>query len=301
MNATLALDWTVNTNHSGFIVAQELGYYKSVGLNLAIANPADDNYATTPAKKVELGTAEFAICPTESIISYRTKSNPFQLKAIATIFQEDISAIVTLKNSGISRPSLLAGRTYASYRAKYEDAIINKMLEADGSADKLNISYPHKLGIWNTLLSGEADATWIFDNWEGVEADQKGVALHKFRLADFGIPYSYSPVIVASEPFCKTNKVLIKHFLEASKKGFLFAQQNPEITVEILSKKVPQESASYAFLLASQRYSNQYYGNENTWGKMNPKVINDFLLWLHNNGLEERVFEAADIAEFNLI
>lgn len=46
-------------------------------------------------------------------------------------------------------------------------------------------------------LQGEADATWIFEGWEGVEADQKNVALNRFRLADFGVPYGYSPLLLA--------------------------------------------------------------------------------------------------------
>lgn len=37
------------------------------------------------------------------------------------------------------------------------------------------------LGIWETLLKGEADATWIFTAWEGVEARRKGVELNTFR------------------------------------------------------------------------------------------------------------------------
>lgn len=40
---------------------------------------------------------------------------------------------------------------------------------------------PPMLGIWNTLLKGEADATWIFTAWEGIEARRKGVELNTFR------------------------------------------------------------------------------------------------------------------------
>ena len=65
----LALDWTPNINHIGFYVAKELGYYRDIDIDLAITNPLDDNYTLTPAKKVELGEADFALCPTESIIN----------------------------------------------------------------------------------------------------------------------------------------------------------------------------------------------------------------------------------------
>ena len=75
---TLALDWTPNINHIGFFIAQEKGFYKELGLDVSITDPSEDNYAVTPAKKIELGQANFALCPTESILSYRTKSKPFR-------------------------------------------------------------------------------------------------------------------------------------------------------------------------------------------------------------------------------
>ena len=73
----LGLDWTPNVNHIGFFVAQAKGFYESHGLELQISNPADDDYALTPAKKIELGLLDFALCPIESVISFRTKEKPF--------------------------------------------------------------------------------------------------------------------------------------------------------------------------------------------------------------------------------
>ncbi|MEM6361809.1 MAG: ABC transporter substrate-binding protein, partial [Bacteroidota bacterium] len=87
---TLALDWTPNVNHIGFLVAKERGYYSDAGLDVEIISPAVDNYQLTPAKRVELGHADFALCPMESVLSYRTKKAPFNIKAIAAIFREDV-------------------------------------------------------------------------------------------------------------------------------------------------------------------------------------------------------------------
>ena len=48
----------------------------------------------SPAKKIELGISDFGLCPTESLISFRTKKNPLKLYALATIFKKDISTNV---------------------------------------------------------------------------------------------------------------------------------------------------------------------------------------------------------------
>ena len=37
--------------------------------------------------------------------------------------------------------------------------------------------------------------------WEGVEAERKGVKLNAFRLQDSGIPYGYSPVVIATSAY----------------------------------------------------------------------------------------------------
>jgi ABC-type nitrate/sulfonate/bicarbonate transport system substrate-binding protein len=119
----------------------------------------------TPGKKLELDIADFAIAPFETVISLNNKVNQVQAVAVSAIMQKDVSSIVSLKSSNIISPKQLDGKTYASYKARYEDHIVNEMIKNDGGKGELNIIYPEKLGIWNTLLSGNAHATWIFDNW----------------------------------------------------------------------------------------------------------------------------------------
>ncbi len=35
----VALDWTLNTNHTGFIVAKALGYYREAGIDATLIEP----------------------------------------------------------------------------------------------------------------------------------------------------------------------------------------------------------------------------------------------------------------------
>ena len=76
------------------------------------------------------------------------------------------------------RPKDLDGKIYASYRARYEDHIVKELIKNDGGTGDIQLIYPEKLGIWNTLLQHNADATWIFNNWEGIEAESKNIALN---------------------------------------------------------------------------------------------------------------------------
>jgi len=58
------------------------------------------------------------------------------------------------------------GCRYASYAARFEGRIVQKMIQHDGGTGDFIEDTPPMLGIWNTLLEGKADATWVFMQWE---------------------------------------------------------------------------------------------------------------------------------------
>jgi len=296
----LALDWTPNINHIGFFVAREKGYFRSRGLNVQLLDPATDHYQTTPAKKVERGEADLALCPMESVISYRTKANPFPLKAIAALLQEDLSAIAVRPGSGIRSPRDLDGKTYASYHARYEDGIVRQMIRNDGGRGDLRISYPDKLGIWATILQGRADATWIFLNWEGVEAESKGVELAYFNLKDYGIPYSYSPVLAADETRLSASADAYVQFLAAGKQGFQFAREEPNEAARLLAPFVP-ETDGRIDLDRSLAYTAPHFGDAHDWGRMDPKQVQAFLNWLKRHELENQPLQATELVTDTLL
>ncbi len=297
---TIALDWTANTNHTGFYVAKAKGFYEEMGLDVTIITPEMDNYAVTPAKKVELLQADMALCPFESVVSYRTKVNPFDAVAIATIFQEDVSAIASLSVSDINSPADLDSKIYASYKARYEDEIVREMIRNNGGKDDLKIVYPEKLGIWDTILKGTADATWIFTNWEGIQAKNEGIELKLFKMEDYGIPYGYSPVILASETAVTESRDAYASFLKATKKGYLFAQENPAEAVAYFAPFVAKQDRNIN-LLQSQQFTSPFYGTKENWGVLEKPKVQQYLDWLLENKLEEQAFIVAELVVFGLV
>lgn len=285
----LALDWTPNVNHIGFFIAKELGFYREQGIDLEILNPIEDHYAMTPGKKLELDIADFAIAPFETVISLNNKANPVQAIAIYVILQKDLSCIATLKSSNISSPKLLDGKSYASYKARYEDCIVKEMIKNDGGEANLTIMYPEKLGIWSTLLSGKADSTWIFDNWEGIEASNKGIELNKFALSDFNIPYGYSPIVLTKQENITKNEELFSSFVKTTQKGFLYAKNNLAESVSILKNYVTEHDINHIDLEESILCSIPHFGDEINCGVMEQERVTSFLNWLVSKGLEDKV------------
>ena len=284
----LYLDWTPNINHIGFFVAKDLGFYENLGIRINILDPSTDDYKITPAKKVELGESDFALCPFESVISYRTKSKPFDLIAVAAVLQKDLSAIA-VKNKAITSPKFLDNKTYASYGARYEDLIIKQMIINDGGNGTINIKYPNKLGIWETVMKDKYDSTWIFLNWEGIEAKGKNIGLNYFKMSDFNIPYSYSPVVVGSEKLLHENKELVKKFLLATREGFLFSLSNKIKSVEILGQYIPDYEKEVNLTDALEETAEAFIDN-NVWGKINDSNVKIFINWLLKNNIIDLSF-----------
>lgn len=291
----MALDWTPNTNHVGFYVAQALGFYHEAGLSVTLLSPHLDNYALSPASRLTSRAATFALCPSETVISYHLPPvdvHRSKLTAVATVLQQDLSAVVTLKDSGIQRPQGLDGRIYASYGARFEGRIIQKLIQSDGGRGQYIEMTPEKLGIWDTLVAGKADSTWVFKGWECVEARLRHIELNEFCLGDFGIPYGYSPVVACLPDTIINKPQMVRKFLGCTGKGFAYAAANTEhaskILVDMASREDPAlpKPLELKLVSASTEYMSKYFlNNLGNWGVMDPNTWRRFLDWLSAENL----------------
>lgn len=278
----IALDWTPNTIHSGLFLAHHKGYYKDAGIKAEFFSPEMDNYKMTPARRLSRRNVDFAIAPSESVISYNTSRRPAPITSVASILQRETSAIVTLKSSGITRPAELDGRTYASYSARFEDGIVAQMVKNDGGTGEFKPVAIGRLGIWDMLKSGEADSTWVFMPWEGVEAAQNGIELNVFRMEDYQIPYGYTPLILAHISSLRSNEEVYRRFMLATARAYKEIADNPESAAHYLCEHVAHPDFNdRAFISASlKELQPALLNKQGEWGLMQGRVWGDFINWL---------------------
>ena len=279
----LALDRTPNTNHTGFYVALAKGDYERAGLDVQLISPDEENYQKMPARRVAQQDANLAITPSESVISYQTNGVP--LIAVATLLARDISAIVTLKESGIDRPQELDGKVYASYGARYEDDIIRQLIQNDDGRGQF---IPHKSawgGIWKALVTREVDAAWFWLTWEGVKAYIDGVDLNQFLFDEYEIPYGYNPVLTGHQEWITENGDALRRFLEATAVGFKWAVKNSDEAARILMKTAchPTLNSRHFIEQSQQMVSSYYLDPEGNWGFMHRNIWVSFVNWMIRN------------------
>jgi NitT/TauT family transport system substrate-binding protein len=202
-----------------------------------------------------------------------------------------MSAIACLPE--ITRPSELDGKTYASYNAKYETAIVQAMVKNDGGLGVFTEIHPAKLDCFEALKRGEAQATWVFKGHEGVEADLTGAprALSMFAMADFGVPYGYSPLLLTTPLLLGDPRraAHVRAFLDASARGFAWAASHPVEAADLLAAQSKHPTlADPAFVRASQSVvGDAYLDSRGEWGRMDPAVWADFLGFVDKLGVGE--------------
>ena len=279
---TVALDWTPNTNHAGLFLAQQQGLYVAASLDVILLSPETDAYATTPARRLLAGEADLAVASSETVLSYRTAATPVEVTAVAALLQNDTSAIAVLATSGLARPAHLDGQVYASYQARFEDHIVQQLVKNDGGQGTLQLEYPPKLTIWDHLLTGRVAATWIFQGWEGAQAQLANVALRTFALGDYGIPYGYTPVLVSTNEVLQGAKrrAIIK-FLEVTGAGYQLAAADPVTTTHLLAQTGLAAFADTALVQASLTLLQAHFLTESgQWGYMQLAKWQAFVQWL---------------------
>ncbi|KAK0937533.1 hypothetical protein LTR29_010866 [Friedmanniomyces endolithicus] len=278
----VALDWTPNTIHSGLFLAKQSGIYEKHGLEVELLSPGPD-YDKTPARRLQDGEVDLAICPSESCIAYQ-QSGKMQLCAIYAILQRDASAIVSTRLSKISE--LGNGKVYGSYNARYEDDVVKAMIKADGgNADGVKLERQQgKLSLFTSLKDAKVDATWVFLPWEGVEATLDGVTLHSFRTEDYGIPYGYSPVIAYNASSTKLSEDVLSKFVAATIEGYQQAMDGVDLAVRTLATHC-DPPRSEEFLRRSQQAINESYSDGSALGQMSTQRWKTWVDWLHEQGL----------------
>ena len=284
-NITLVLDWTPNTNHTGFYVAQELGYFADEGLNVTIVQPPEDGATMMVAS----GQAQFGIDFQDYLPPVFTSEEKIPVEAVAAILQHNTSGIISLKEDGIDSPKGLEGKNYATWDLPVEKAMMQNIVEADGGDfSKVNL-IPEYVENEPAALKQDIDAIWVYYAWGGISCELAGLDTNMFYFKDITPEFDYySPVIIANTDYLASHGKASKGFLTACKRGYEYAAEHPEEAAEILCKQVPELDKE--LVLESQKWiSPQYKADVDRWGYIDPARWDAFYAWLFENGLSEEI------------
>lgn len=282
---TFVLDWTPNTNHTGLYVAQNLGYFEEAGLNVTIVQPPEDGATAMVAS----GKAQFGIDFQDYLAPVFTSEDEMPVEAVAAIIQHNTSGIISLKEDDITSPVGMEGKNYATWGLEIEQAMLENVVTADGGDfSKVNL-IPEYVTDVPTALQQDIDAVWVYYAWDGISTKLAGLDTNMFYFKDITPEFDYySPVIIANTDFLESDSDTAKAFLDAVRKGYEYAIENPEEAAAILCEEVPELDEE--MVKESQVWlADQYKAEVEQWGYIDQERWDAFYTWLYENELSEEI------------
>jgi ABC-type nitrate/sulfonate/bicarbonate transport system substrate-binding protein len=244
----LALDWTPNTDHTGFFVAEQKGWYAAGGIRLQILPYA----SATPETLLAAHQAECGISFQDSL-TFAVAAGA-DIVSVAAILQKTASAIGALADGPLKRPKDLDGRTYAGFGYPNEVPTLTAVIKADGGKGVFTVATLNS-AAYEALYNKQADFTIPFTAWEGVEADLRGIHLRYFKFSDYGFPEFYQVVLACDRGWLAKDPDAARRFVAATVRGFDFAATEPDAAATILISANPGAfDSNKALPAASQHY-----------------------------------------------
>ena len=225
---TIALDWTLNTNHVGLIAARERGLYDKAGLAVEILPYSDSSSSALLAA----GVADFAYMTALGFMSARASGA--DITALWATMQHETGRLVfNSDNEEITRPADLEGKTYAGFGSAWEDALIGTMIETDGG-EPVYDTVTLGTGAYEALAAGRVDFTLEVATWEGVNSELLGREQSSFTYADYGVPDQQNGYIGTRTETLADDPKMVAAFMEATQAGYEWAVDHPEEAAALL-------------------------------------------------------------------
>jgi NitT/TauT family transport system substrate-binding protein len=235
------LNWYAGGANAGFAAALQQGYYKSAGLDVTIIQ---GNGSANTAQLVANGRAEVAYADAVAVSQLIAKGAP--MKIVATVYQSNPNEVEALKKANIKSVQGLKGKKVGIPAGGSQSAMLPLFLEANhikpSEVDLINMP---SASMVPALLQGSVDAILGSVDDFGIQIKSHGQDFDHFMFADHGVP-TVSTSIFARDSYIKDHPDVLKKFIAASLKGWVFALDHQDKAVADLKKTFPDVDTKLA-------------------------------------------------------
>lgn len=216
--------WTAQAQFAGFYVADAKGFYKEAGLNVSIEHPSSSN---PNINRLKMGQCQFITLHLVSAMKFIDEG--IQLVNISQHFQQNTQMIVSHKPlKGIES---LRGMKIGHWKSGFSELAFSM-----NNRYNLNIQWVPFISHINLYISNAIDATMAMSYNEYFQLKIAGQKIQKdqtlyFRDIGYNVP---EDGVYTTASFYKTHKQEVEKFAEATRKGWEWAYNNPEETLDIV-------------------------------------------------------------------
>lgn len=232
---TMRLDWLFQGPNVGFVVAKDKGFYEHEGLDVTVG-PGKGSIST--AQLIASKDSQFGF--SDGYVVGNSVAKGLSIRMVASVYRRNPTAVVVLADSPIRTPKDLEGKTVGipTGAAQFQQwPAFVKGCRLD--SDKIKVVNIDPAGSPPALITGKVDAIAGFAQGYVPSIEIRGNK--KARIlwyTDCGVNAVSNGIIVHTD-MLKTEPALIRTFVAASIKGFLYGRQNPDEMTAIVKKFSP--------------------------------------------------------------
>lgn len=225
---SLLPQWVPQAQFAGYIMALEKGFYREAGLDLVLRKGGPEIQVFDSLKKRE---STFATAWLSSGIQQR--SGGTKVVNLAQIIQRSSLMLVARKSSGIGAPRDLQEKKVGLWGGDFQIQPLAFFLR-----NKLKVEIIPLYGTSNLFLEGGVDvmsAMWYNEYHQILLSGLNEDELSTFFFSDFGLNFPEDGIYCLEETY-RTNPDLCARMVQASLKGWLYAFDHDQETLDVVMK-----------------------------------------------------------------
>lgn len=232
------LGWKVEATAAGFLLAQQRGYYKDAGLDVAIDT---GNGSAAAISLVGSGAYDAASADLATMVEFNVNNPDAGLKAVAIQYDLNPNAILVRKDGPIARPADLAGKTLLGQPFNASRKLFPAFAKAQGF-DASGVKWENVTpDIGDTrFVKGDFDGAGYFYFTGLLNLKARGMGLDQvrtFRFSDYGLK-SYGNGLVANAKSMEQAEAM-KAFVKATTRGWVEAIADPRAGAAAVKAREP--------------------------------------------------------------
>ncbi len=233
------LDWRFEGPSALFLVAKAKGYFAQEKLDVTIDAGSGSGNAVN---RVASGTYDMGFADMAALMEFTANNpnTPGKPTAVMMVYNDNPSAVFSLKQSGIKKPADLVGKKLGAPVFDAGRRAFPIFAKANGlDAAKINwISMDPPLR--ETMLArGDVDAITGFYFTSLLNLTARGIKeqdINVMMFPDYGVKL-YGNAIIANDSLMKTNPEALRGFLRAFAKATKDVLANPEAAIKVLKER----------------------------------------------------------------
>ena len=229
------LNWKITGDHAPYYVAMDKGWFAEEGIEVNVILGQGSGYTV---QALESGKAEIGI--SDAPVPIKMRAEGAKIRIVGILFDKHPNCMYFWKDSGITKPQDVAGKTVAVPAADGHKVMwpaFARLIGVDAASVKfVNIEPAAKVAA---LASKNADV--VFELYTGKPFMEKAIPpaqLGYFIWADYGFN-AYAHSLIARDEVIKNNPELVRKFLKAAYRGWDYTLKNPKEAISILAKHHP--------------------------------------------------------------